>query len=47
MIGVLPDLPPNVAGFRASGEVTKDDFEKVIFPEVKKHREQTGLPLYL
>jgi len=42
MIGVLPDLPPNVAGFRAYGEVTKDDFEKVIFPEVKKHREQTG-----
>ena len=33
MIGLLPDLPPNVAGFRASGEVTKDDFEKVIFPE--------------
>jgi hypothetical protein len=42
MIGVLPDLPPNVAGFRAYGEVTKDDFEKVIFPEVKKHRAQTG-----
>lgn len=37
MIGVLPDLPPNVAGFRASGDVTKDDFEKVLFPEVKKH----------
>jgi len=37
MIGVLPDLPPNVAGFRASGDVTKEDFEKVLFPEVKKH----------
>ena len=37
MIGVLPDLPPNVAGFRASGDVTKDDFEKVLSPEVRKH----------
>ena len=42
MIGVLPDLPPNVAGFRAYGEVTKDDFEKVIFPEVKRHKEERG-----
>jgi hypothetical protein len=42
MIGLLPDLPPNVAGFRASGEVTKDDFEQVIFPEVKKHTALSG-----
>ena len=41
MIGVLPDLPPNVAGFRASGDVTKEDFEKVLFPEVKKHMSLT------
>jgi len=37
MIAVLPDLPANVAGFRASGDVTKDDFEQVLFPEIKKH----------
>jgi hypothetical protein len=42
MIGVLPDLPANVAGFRASGEVTKDDFEKVIFPEIKRHTAVSG-----
>jgi hypothetical protein len=42
MIGLLPDLPPNVAGFRASGEVTKDDFENVIFPEVRKHTALSG-----
>src|SRR5258707_14111794 len=42
MIGLLPDLPPNVAGFRASGEVTKDDFEKVIFPEGKKRTALSG-----
>jgi hypothetical protein len=42
MIGLLPGLPPNVAGFKASGEVTKDDFEKVIFPEVKRHTALSG-----
>jgi hypothetical protein len=42
MIGVLPDLPPNVAGFRASGDVTKEDFEKVLFPEIKKHVALSG-----
>ncbi|HEY4208572.1 MAG TPA: STAS/SEC14 domain-containing protein [Puia sp.] len=42
MIGVLPDLPSNVTGFRATGEVTKEDFENVIFPEVKKHRALMG-----
>jgi hypothetical protein len=42
MIGVLPDLPPNVTGFKATGEVTKEDFEGVIFPEVKKQRALAG-----
>ena len=42
MIGLLPGLPPNVAGFKASGEVTREDFEKVIFPEVKRHTECSG-----
>jgi hypothetical protein len=42
MIGLLPGLPPNVAGFRASGEVTKEDFETVIFPEVKRHTALSG-----
>src|SRR5882757_7879850 len=42
MIGLLQGLPPNVAGFRASGEVTREDFEKVIFPEVKRHTAMSG-----
>jgi len=42
MIGLLQGLPPNVAGFRASGEVTREDFEKVIFPEVKRHTALNG-----
>jgi hypothetical protein len=39
MIGVLSDLPSNVAGFKAIGEVTKDDYGKVVFPEIKRHTE--------
>jgi hypothetical protein len=38
MIGILPNLPANVAGFRASGLVTKEDYEKVVFPEVERHK---------
>src|ERR1700744_1399719 len=40
MIGILPGLPPNVAGFKATGNVTREDYESVVFPEVKKHRER-------
>ena len=39
MIGVLPNLPPNVAGFRATGQVTREDYEKVVFPEVERHKQ--------
>jgi hypothetical protein len=28
--------PANVAAFRATGEVTKEDYEKVVIPEVEK-----------
>lgn len=34
MITVLADTPDNVAAFQASGEVTKEDFEKLVFPHV-------------
>jgi|GEM_PF-64090 len=44
MIGLLPDLPPNVAGFKATGEVTKEDYEKVVYPEVRR---QTALSNHL
>lgn len=37
MIDVLPGLPSNVIGFKATGEVTKDDYEKVVFPGIRKH----------
>ncbi|HEY4064959.1 MAG TPA: STAS/SEC14 domain-containing protein [Puia sp.] len=46
MIGVLPGLAPNVIGFRASGEVTREDYENVVFPEVKRYT-QDGKDLNL
>ncbi len=37
MIRELKDLPDNVVGFRATGKVTKEDYDDVVFPVVKKH----------
>lgn len=46
MIQQITDLPSNMVGFRASGEVTKDDFE-IIFEKVKKIVEETGKLNYM
>ncbi|MBB4805862.1 hypothetical protein HNP38_001134 [Chryseobacterium defluvii] len=35
MITIIPESPDNVAAFNATGEVTKEDFENVVFPHVK------------
>jgi len=43
MIEELTHLPPNVVGFKASGEVKKEDYDKVIFPRIHdqmKHDEK-------
>lgn len=42
MIGILPGIPPNVAGFKASGEVTREDYEKIVFPVIRQHVETFG-----
>jgi hypothetical protein len=42
MIGILPGIPANVAGFRASGEVTREDYEKIVFPVIRHHVETFG-----
>lgn len=42
MIEVIKDVPANVAGFRASGEVTADDYKNVMEPHVKQLVEKTG-----
>jgi len=34
MIEELTQLPPNVVGFKASGEVKKEDYDKVVFPKI-------------
>jgi len=36
MITIIPEAPENVAAFNASGEVTKEDFENLVFPIVKE-----------
>ena len=35
MITIIPDVPENIAAFKASGEITKDDFENLVTPHVK------------
>ena len=34
MIEIIPDLPTHVAAFKASGTVTKDDYEQILIPRV-------------
>ncbi|HUS03490.1 MAG TPA: STAS/SEC14 domain-containing protein [Chitinophagaceae bacterium] len=34
MIEIINDLPPSVIGFRATGKVTKEDYDKVLIPAV-------------
>ena len=46
MITTMKDLPQNMVGFRASGEVTKEDF-KPVMDEVEKLVEKTGKLNYL
>lgn len=40
MITIIPDAPENVAAFKASGEITKRDFENIVNPEVKRKVEK-------
>lgn len=36
MITHLKELPETMVGFRAEGEITKEDFDNVVMPAVKK-----------
>ena len=47
MITEIKEVPTNMVAFRATGEVTKEDFEKVVFPAVEKVVERTGELNYL
>ena len=35
MITIIPDVPENIAAFKASGEITEKDFENLVTPHVK------------
>jgi len=47
MIERLMNLPSNVVGFRATGNVTREDFEQVVMPEVERLIKKTGKLNYL
>ena len=36
MINVMQNIPPHVAAFTASGEVTKTDYETVLIPRIEE-----------
>lgn len=42
MITLMTDLPDQVAGFVASGEVTSDDYESVLVPAIESKIRQYG-----
>lgn len=47
MIYRIIDLPPNMIGFKASWQVTQQDFEEVVIPCVQKHVEKMGQINYM
>lgn len=47
MITQIKEVPANMVAFRATGEVTKDDFERVVFPAVEAVVDRTGELNYL
>jgi len=40
MIELIPDLPSGVVGMEAKGNVTGEDYERVVIPAVERAREQ-------
>lgn len=47
MIHYLPDLPSNIVGFKAVGEITEKDFSENVLPKVKALIEKTDQLNYL
>ena len=44
MIERLPDMPPGTIGFRAKGEIEREDYDDVLVPELRRAVEaNTGL----
>lgn len=36
MIQLIPNTPNNIAAFRATGEITKENYQNVVFPEIER-----------
>lgn len=47
MISLLTDVPSNMVAFKATGTVTKEDFETVVMPAVSELVSRTGELNYL
>jgi hypothetical protein len=47
MLSIIPDLPAHVTGIRATGKVTKYDFEQVLIPAINDLVKRTGKINYL
>lgn len=47
MIHYLPNLPANIVGFKATGEITEKDFTETVMPKVKALIEKTDTLNYL
>ena len=42
MIELMNDVPENVVGFRASGKVTKADYDNIVIPRIDQSVKQHG-----
>lgn len=47
MITVIENLPSNMVGFKASGEINQDDFTNTVMPRVKESIERNGTLNYM
>ncbi len=47
MVHILTDLPHNIVGFKAVGEVTENDFKVTVLPNVQKLIDKTDSLNYL
>lgn len=47
MIEILPSMPNNMVGFKATGEVTQDNFLNIVDPVVRELVSRTGELNYL
>ena len=47
MLSIIPDLPANVVGVKATGEVTRQDFNAVVMPAVDALANQSDKINYL